>query len=56
VKYIKNGQSRDTGNIGHTRHITKVNKKKKPTTTQTTSNYTPENKKEEQHRPQKEHR
>jgi hypothetical protein len=25
---IKNGQSRDTGSIGHTRHITKVNKKK----------------------------
>jgi hypothetical protein len=48
---IKNGQSRDTGSIGHTRHITKVNKKKKPTTTQKTSNYTPENKKEEQHGP-----
>ena len=43
---IKNGQSRDTGSNGHTRHITKVNKKKKPTTTQKTSNYTPENKKE----------
>jgi hypothetical protein len=25
---IKNGQSRDTGNIGHTRHKTKTKKKK----------------------------
>ena len=26
---IKNGQSRDTGNIGHTRHKTKTKKKTK---------------------------
>ena len=26
---IKNGQSKDTGNIGNTRHRTKTNKKKK---------------------------
>jgi hypothetical protein len=23
---IKNGQSKDTGNIGHTKHIAKINK------------------------------
>jgi len=28
---IKNEQSRDTGNIGHTRHRTKANKTKKNT-------------------------
>ena len=33
---IKNGQSRDTGNIGHTRHSTKTNTshRKNPKTTQ----------------------
>ena len=41
---IKNGQSRNTGYIGHTRHITKANKKK-------TSNENTENKKVEQHGP-----
>jgi len=29
---IKNGQSRDTGNIGHTRNRTKTKKKQKNTT------------------------
>ena len=29
---IKNGQARDTGNIGHTRHKTKKNKTQKHTT------------------------
>jgi hypothetical protein len=28
---IKNGQSRETGNIGYTRHMTKTNKKKNTT-------------------------
>jgi hypothetical protein len=28
---IKNGQSRDTGNIGYTRHMTKTNKTKNTT-------------------------
>ena len=31
---IKNGQSRDTGNIGHTRHKTKKQNKKQNTTQQ----------------------
>jgi len=31
---INNGQSRDTGNIGHIRHRTKTNKTQKHNTTQ----------------------
>jgi hypothetical protein len=31
VKKIKNGQSRETGNIGYTRHKTKTNKTKNKT-------------------------
>jgi len=33
---IKNGQSRDTGNIGHTIHRTKINKAQKHNKTQKT--------------------
>jgi len=32
---IKNGQSRDTGNVGYTRHRTKTNKKKNKKTQKT---------------------
>ena len=35
---IKNGQSRKTGYMGHTRHRTKTSKKKKQTTTQYANN------------------
>ena len=40
---IKNGQSRDTGNIGYTRHMTKTNKKHTHTSqkTKTRSNTEP---------------
>ena len=40
---IKNGQSRDTGNIGYTRHMTKTNKKHTHTSqkTKTRSNTNP---------------
>jgi hypothetical protein len=31
---MKNGQSRDTGNIGYTRHMMKANKTKKPHNTE----------------------
>jgi hypothetical protein len=35
-KQIKNGQSRDTGNIGHTKHRMKTNKSRMDNTTQKT--------------------
>jgi len=37
---IKNGQSRETGNIGHTRHRTKINKTQKHNATQKTRTMT----------------
>ena len=59
---IKNGQSRETGNIGHTRHRMKTNKKnvtqhkkEKVSNTDPHQKHNTENKKDEQHLPHQKH-
>jgi hypothetical protein len=44
---IKNGQSKDTGNIGHTKHRTKINKTQ--STTQKTKKMRPKSEGEQFH-------
>jgi len=52
---VKNGQSRDTGNIGHKKHITKTNKPQNTTQkAKTFSNMNPSNTGGEPRRPRRE--